>query len=203
MPHRKKPFRPVPVCEEPTLQSQGSHVGFLLHRNQFTRILQLLPGCHLASGVIIWLLFFPAHQTPPYCFHSNAITEITAFSCCYHSSLSSVHIWRLSSSQERCSLQQIANCSAGSGCLWLSHGARVRTAEYREPAFTEERTPDAVFRSFRLMLICLSVIPEPDRLELEVLHFRSSPGTRLGHICIYSSDPGRVHGDLSCSGWKC
>lgn len=39
---------------------------------------------------------------------------MTVFSCCYHSSLSSVHIWRLSSSQERCSLHQIANCRAGS-----------------------------------------------------------------------------------------
>lgn len=79
--------------------------------------LQMLPGCHLASlflpGVIL-LLLFPTHRTPPYCFHSNAITEMTVFSRCYHSSLSSVHIWRLSSSQERCSLQQIANCGAGS-----------------------------------------------------------------------------------------
>lgn len=77
----------------------------------------MLPGCHLASlflpGVIL-LLLFPTHITPPYCFHSNAITEMTVFSCCYHSSLSNVHIWRLSSSQERCSLQQIANCGAGS-----------------------------------------------------------------------------------------
>lgn len=79
--------------------------------------LQMLPGFHLAflflPGVIL-LLLFPPHITPPYCFHSNAITEMMVFSRCYHSCLSSVHIWRLSSSQESCSLQQIPNCSAGS-----------------------------------------------------------------------------------------
>lgn len=83
----------------------------------YPSFLQMLPCCHLASFFLLGatlLLLFPTHITPPYCFHSNAITEMTVFSCCYHSSQSSVHIWRLSSSQKRCSLQQIANCSAGS-----------------------------------------------------------------------------------------
>lgn len=84
---------------------------------------------HFNSCLVLFYccFFFPTHITPPYCFHSNAITEMTAFSCCYHSSLSSVHIWRLSSSRERCSLQQIANCGAGSGCMCLLHGASLRT----------------------------------------------------------------------------
>lgn len=81
----------------------------------------------LAWCYFIAAFFFPTHKTPPYCFHSNAFTEMTAFSSCYHSSLSSVHIWRLSSSRERCSLQQIANCGAGSGCTCLLHGASLRT----------------------------------------------------------------------------
>ena len=95
--------------------------------------LQMLPGCHLASlflpGVIL-LLLFPTHITPPYCFHSNAITEMTVFSCCYHSSLSSVHIWRLSSSQERCSPQQIANCGAGSVGVYAYYMVQVWEQPY-------------------------------------------------------------------------
>lgn len=93
--------------------------------------LQMLPGCNLASsflpGVCVSLCacvffyyyccFFPTHKTPPYRFHSNAITEMTTFSRCYHSWLSSVHIWRLSSSQECSSLQQIVNYVAGVG-VW-------------------------------------------------------------------------------------
>lgn len=69
---------------------------------------------HLYSCLVLfYCCFFPTHITPPYCFHSNAIAEMTVISCCYSSWLSSVHIWRLSSSQECCSLQQIANCGAG------------------------------------------------------------------------------------------
>ena len=92
---------------------------FLLQGNQCTCILRSSRCClvaiwHLYSCLVLYYCCFFPHTTPPYCFHSNAITEMTVFSCCYHSSLSSVHIWRLSSSRERCSLQQIANCGAGS-----------------------------------------------------------------------------------------
>ena len=69
-------------------------------------------GIFFSCLVLFYCCYFP-HTTPPYRFHSNAFTEMTIPSRCYHSSLSSVHIWRLSSSQEHCSLQQTANCGAG------------------------------------------------------------------------------------------
>lgn len=96
-------------------------------------LLFILPDATwMPSGMLTlaWCYFisaFPTHTTPPYCFHSNAITEMTAFSCSYHSSLSSVHIWRLSSSQECCSLQQIVNFGGGGGCMCLLQGATSRT----------------------------------------------------------------------------
>lgn len=139
-------FRPLLLYEKPTLEMKPCYSGstcqrvwlhdlhFLLQGNQYTCNLHSSRCCldaiwHFNSCLVLFYccFFSPTHITPPYCFHSNAITEMTAFSCCYHSSLSSVHIWRLSSSRERCSLQQIANCGAGSGCMCLLHGASLRT----------------------------------------------------------------------------
>lgn len=138
-------FRPLLLYEKPTLEMKPCYSGSTCqHANTTCTSFSKVTSIHVTfippdaawmpSGILtlawcyfIAAFFFPTHITPPYCFHSNAITEMTAFSCCYHSSLSSVHIWRLSSSRERCSLQQIANCGAGSGCMCLLHGASLRT----------------------------------------------------------------------------
>ena len=86
-----------------------------------------MPSGTLTLAWCCFISAFPTHITPPYCFHSNAIAEMTAYSCSYHSSLSSVHIWRLSSSQKCCSLQQIVNLGRGGRCMSLLKDANGRT----------------------------------------------------------------------------